>query len=95
RAYNRPTMNTSDPTPAPRPDRCPRCGVAFACGVDSVACWCTGLPPIDPARLEALDAPARAALGLPAGMLSATCLCPDCLSQLAAALDGRCGQAPR
>ena len=83
--------------------RCPRCGVSFRCGVHTDACWCTALPPIDPQALAGLDAPARAALGLPAGPFPRACLCRACLAALAAALDagpaadenaGRAGNSP-
>jgi len=47
------------------------------------------LPRIDPGDLAALDAAQRAALGLPAGGMPESCLCPACLAGLAQALTGR------
>ena len=59
-------------------------------GADAQGCWCEALPRVDPADLAALDAAQRAALGLPAGRMPASCLCPACLAGLAQALaDGR------
>ena len=67
----------------PAPATCPRCGVRFRCGIDSASCWCTTVPPIDPLRLDLLDAAETAALSLPADGLPWTCLCPACLRTIA------------
>jgi hypothetical protein len=46
---------------------CARCGAPFVCGRDGPeACWCAGLPPLDPARYDA----------------GAGCLCEACLRML-------------
>jgi len=46
------------------------------------------LPRIDPGDLAALDAAQRAAHGLSAGDMPASCLCPACLAGLTRALAG-------
>lgn len=47
---------------------CPRCGIAFTCGMKAgqALCWCAELPPI-----------------LPPEPLLGRCFCPDCLRLLA------------
>jgi hypothetical protein len=74
------------PEPSAAATRCFRCGARFGCGAGTDGCWCTGLPAIDPARLAALPAEARAALGLPPGAPPASCLCPTCLAAVSAGL---------
>ena len=69
--------------PKGAPDRCPRCGAAFACGIAAGDCWCAALPPLP--RLPAWPGaegqawPAADGQEAPAG-----CLCPDCLRALVA-----------
>ncbi|NLD68446.1 MAG: cysteine-rich CWC family protein [Limnobacter sp.] len=74
----------ADPGKRGRPGSCPRCGAAFSCGVDAPDCWCTRLPPIDPARLVASNSneSKRGAPGLPDGTPGQDCLCPNCLALL-------------
>ncbi|HVL56606.1 MAG TPA: cysteine-rich CWC family protein [Burkholderiaceae bacterium] len=31
-----------------RPESCARCGASFGCGARSDACWCAGLPALQP-----------------------------------------------
>ena len=67
----------SGPAAAPSPDRCPRCGEAFHCGMnDAAPCACTA-PQLDAALQQALRERYRG------------CLCLRCLQALArgAALD--------
>jgi len=65
-----------DQSPAPRDDRCPRCGGAFHCGArDAAPCPC---------GIVKLDATALASLR----ERHASCLCLACLQQLAAAPAG-------
>jgi hypothetical protein len=81
-------MATEEEQGESRPaQHCLRCGAPFHCGMeDTVPCWCTTLPRIDPAALAALDLSERGELGLPSGPLPAACLCPSCLATIAAAL---------
>ena len=80
-------MSKLDSSIGARPSTCPRCGNAFGCGVDTSACWCTRLPPDDPAMLSALLASERSTSGVPAVAPAADCLCPDCLALLTAQLN--------
>ncbi|WP_184025876.1 cysteine-rich CWC family protein [Paraburkholderia sp. Cpub6] len=56
----------SSPPRSERSARCPRCGNAFDCGMqtDPSNCWCRALPPLPVERLK------------PGGR----CLCPECLA---------------
>ena len=78
-------MRATPPADTP----CFRCGTQFGCGAGTDRCWCTALPEIDPAALAALPPAGREALGLPPGELPRSCLCPDCLAAVSAALAGR------
>lgn len=53
----------------PPPATCPRCGIAFSCGMASgqAVCWCAGRPAIRPPE-----------------PLLGRCFCPGCLHLLAA-----------
>lgn len=57
---------------------CPRCGVAFRCGMvgNDAQCWCAGLPSLP-------------VLPVPAAESGASCYCPDCLRALKAELAAR------
>ncbi len=48
---------------------CNRCGASFGCGRNDAACWCTTLPPLPAAVLDALK----------------DCYCPRCLAAIVAA----------
>jgi len=68
--------------PAPAPDRCPRCGAAFTCGIATGRCWCAALPPLP--HLPAWRSSDGQAV-------AAGCLCPDCLRALVAQVVSRPG----
>jgi len=53
------------------PETCPRCGAKFDCG-KSGKCWCFEVD-VPPAILEKIDKEYN------------SCLCPDCLNELASA----------
>ncbi len=68
-----PAGAATPPAPGHRPATCPRCGGAFACGVDAdrtTPCFCAGIA-LDASRLAQLRA------------RYPDCLCSTCLQALA------------
>ncbi|MBN9429431.1 MAG: cysteine-rich CWC family protein [Burkholderiales bacterium] len=71
------------PAASAMPERCPRCGSAFACGMNTGNCWCAQLPPL----AQAAGAAAELV------RLPASCLCPACLRALLSGAGGSADSA--